>query len=183
MKYSQKSSSLEDVFFLQQDQQLINKLRELEKMQKSKETLREVSGIKNDHILEKLVNLNITPQAVAALAVVPLIEVAWADGHVDDKEKQVIISQIEKHGIKKGSTEHELTELWLSHRPDKNLLIAWTHLVQDICSKMNPTEKSDFRESLMHDTRVIANASGGFLGFGKVSKEEKLMLKKLEEAF
>jgi hypothetical protein len=178
-----RPSNLENAFFLEQDKLLIKKLAELKKMQESKETLRAVSGITNEHILEKLVNLNITPQSVAALTVVPLIEVAWADGHVDENEKSLILSQIEKHGIKKGSVEHDLTELWLTHKPDDHLLTAWAHLVEDICSKMNKTEKKEFQESLLRDTHAIANSSGGFLGLGKISKAEKAILKKLEHAF
>jgi len=183
MAFENRASALENAFFLEQDQLLIKKLQELKKLQESKDVLRQVSGITNDHILEKLVSLNITPQTVAALSVVPLIEVAWADGVIDEKEKATILSQIEKHGIKVGSTEYDLTSLWLSHRPEETLLLAWEHLVKDICSKMTDSEKKDFQESLMHDTLAIANASGGFLGFGKISKEEKMMLKKLEIAF
>jgi hypothetical protein len=71
---------LEDAFFLEEDRVLRERLRAMQNLAESKEALSSVSGITNDVILTKLVELNVKPETVAALAAVPLVEVAWADG-------------------------------------------------------------------------------------------------------
>ncbi len=82
--YSQK---LVDLFFREQDAILMEEYQRLAKMKETKAALSKVSGITNDKILQKLVDLDIRPEIAASLAMVPLIEVAWPDGRVDEKEK------------------------------------------------------------------------------------------------
>ena len=178
-----QAMALENAFFLQEDKKLIEKLQQMQKMQETKEALRAVSGIHNDHVLEKLVKLDIQPQTVAALAVIPLVETAWADGHVDQKERQAILSMVEGHGVKKGSIDHGLLEDWLGHKPSPKLLDAWVHYVEGLCQALTPEERNEFKETILHDVRAVAESSGGFLGLGKSSGPEKAMIQKLEKAF
>ena len=56
----QCTRDLESAFFLKEDQKLIAKLREMRKLEETKQNLSEVSGIKNDRILQKLVDLGNT---------------------------------------------------------------------------------------------------------------------------
>ena len=175
--------SLEDAFFLEQDRKLIEKRAELKKMQRNKEALAAVSGIKNENVLDQLVRLNVSPETLAALAVVPLIEVVWADGHVDEKERTVVIEHAQKQGILPGSIEHDLLERWLNQRPGDDLLVAWQHYVEAICERVTPEQRAILKQELLRDVRAAAEVSGGFLGFGAISPEEKAVLQKLEASF
>ena len=64
----------------------MERLRELKQREASRETLAKASGISNPAILDKLLDLGIRPEIVGALAVIPLVEVAWADGTLDGRE-------------------------------------------------------------------------------------------------
>lgn len=178
-----EATSLEDTFFLQQDRKIIEQLQQMQKMRQTREDLRAVSGIDNDHVLDKLVELEIEPQVVAALVAVPLIQVAWADGHVDEKERKTILALVEKHGIQDGTVEHELLESWLEHRPEAKLFEAWKHYIAGLCKALGADDRRQLKEELLGDVQAIAESSGGFLGLGKVSAEEKQMLARLEAAF
>ncbi|MBF0362349.1 MAG: TerB family tellurite resistance protein [Oligoflexia bacterium] len=179
-------TSLEDAFFLKQDKILIEKLKQLEKMKKTKEEYKKVSGINNDHVLQKFIDLDIPVDIVACLAVVPLIEVAWADGNVDDKEKKYILENSEKFGVSKQGIELELIERWLQHRPETKLLDAWFNYIHGICENMSPQEKEEFKKVVLEHIYEIANVSGGLFNTGignKISKKEKEVIGKLENAF
>jgi hypothetical protein len=176
-------SSLEDVFFFEQDRTLIERRMELRKMAESKEVLATVSGIANQAILERLVHLNVRPETLAALALVPLIEVVWADGEVDEKERAMVLEHATSQGIALGSIEYELLERWLAHRPEGSLLNAWQHYVQGLCECLSPSEGEILKEELMRDVRKAAESSGGFLGMGRISGQEKQVLAKLESSF
>src|SRR5512138_3311508 len=113
---------LEDAFFLEQDRKLIARRAELARLAETKEALASVSGIKNQDVLQHLVELNVRPETLAALSAVPLVEVVWADGHVDDEERKVVMQFAAAQGITEGSVARELLERWLAQRPPAKLL-------------------------------------------------------------
>ena len=175
--------TLEDEFFRREDGRLMQRLRELKQRETSREALAKASGISNQAILDKLLDLGIRPEVVGALSVVPLVEVAWADGTLDAQEKRAILDRAEKSGIAPGSTDHDLLRSWLDHKPEAKLLTSWTHLVQGICEHLSGEQVTALRAGLVERTRGIAKASGGLFGVGSVSTAEEEMIRQLESAF
>jgi hypothetical protein len=181
---TQIGSRLEDAFFHKQDQKLIEKRRQLKQLEETKQKLSELSGVKDDAILKRMIDLNIRPETLISLLMVPLVEVAWADGEVDEKEKHAILSAAEKKGIGKGGVEHEVLERWLAHKPEPELLEAWIQYTRTLCESMKPAGREALKNDLLGRARAVAEATGGFLGLGKkISDEEEAMLRKLETAF
>lgn len=180
-----RRSQLEEAFFQEQDRKLMEKLRELEKMKHTKEEFARISGIRDEAVLQRFVDLNLSPAVVAALSAIPLIEVAWADGHVDPKESEAVLKAAEALGFAKEGLEYQLLANWLTHKPAAALLDAWTHYIGDLCQRLSPAERDSLKMELLDHARTVAEAAGGgFLGLvSRVSKEEKAMLKTLEAAF
>ncbi len=174
--------SLEDAFFLEEDKRLLEQLRTLRAMQETKESLAKASGIDNNAVLEKLVKLDIRPETVASLALVPLVEIAWADDVVDEKEKAAILNASTSF-FNAGSIDHGILKQWMTHRPPARLLKAWAHYIQGLCERLTPEEKEGLRQNLLGHAEMVAKASGGLLGIGAISRAEKAMLNKLEQAF
>jgi tellurite resistance protein len=184
MVFSEQARTLEDAFFLKEDQKLVENLRNLKKMQETQAALAQVSGIQDEQVLKRLVELDIHPEVVAALAVVPLVEVAWADGDVDAQERAAILKIVEQSGVAPGGIEYQLIDEWLTHRPEPRLLEAWKHYVEGLCGSLNPEERGAFKQAFLANTRQVAEASGGFFGLSsKVSKSEAQVLAQLENAF
>jgi hypothetical protein len=175
--------SMEDLFFYENEQRLIEARRELKQMQETKENLAKVSGIQNDAVLEKLVALNMRPETLATLFAIPLIEVAWADGEMHAKEREELFRFAEKAGLRNKSVDREIMAAWLKQKPDPALMEAWVHYIQALSLQLSKEECRALRDDVLADARVIAQAAGGFLGFGKLSNEEQSMLVKLEAAF
>ena len=175
---------LEDRFFLEQDRILVEKLRELRKMEENRQALSAVSGITNQKVLQKLVELGIQAEIVASLAVVPLVEVAWADGRIEEKERKAVMEASTANGLAKGSPDHALLERWLVHRPEPELLEAWTHYIEGLCELMAPEEREALKTELIDRARRVADAAGGFLGLtSRISEAEQRMLDTLSQAF
>jgi uncharacterized tellurite resistance protein B-like protein len=175
---------LEDIFFSKQDKILIDKLHQIEKMKETKKVLAQVSGITNDDILQKLVDLNIRPEIVASLALVPLVEVAWADGKVDEKEKTAVLEAAGHSFVSKDSPDFDLLKRWMERKPDATLLEAWEHYMKGLCEKLTPHQKNALKKDLLGHARQVAEAAGGILGLGgKMSKSEQEILAKLESPF
>jgi hypothetical protein len=181
--FQNSTRRLEEAFFLEQDKILIERLRAMKKMAESKDALRAVSTIENDAVLTRLVELDIKPEIVAALAVVPLVEVAWADGKIERGEREAVQEHARSQGIAEGSIEDALLERWLEHRPEPRLLEAWQSYIQGLCEQLSPTERGLLKDELLRSTRSTAAASGGWLGLGRISAREQAVLDRLVASF
>ncbi|NTV51819.1 MAG: hypothetical protein HGA76_02220 [Candidatus Firestonebacteria bacterium] len=176
-------SKLENLFFHSQSRELLKKQEQLKKMEETKESLRSISGIHDDVILQKLVDLNIRPDTLASLALVPCIMIAWADGRVDAAEKKAALAAVGQLGWNPADIDYALLEHWLKRKPPETLFEAWQHYVAGTCGKLSDDEIRRFKHELLAPAGLVAKSSGGFLGLGKISPQEKEMLLKLEQAF
>jgi hypothetical protein len=175
--------TLEDEFFRKEDERLMERLRELRAKATSREALAQASGITSESILDRLVELGVRPEVLSALSIIPLVEVAWADGSMDAKERQLILDGAEKSGIATGSPGHDLLRSWLERKPEPKLLTAWTEMVRGLCERMTPAQTESLRAGLVERARAVARASGGVLGIGSMSAAEQDMIQQLESAF
>ncbi len=178
------SKQIEDAFFAKEDQNLIENFKRLQKMNKTKKELSAASGIKNETVLEKLASLGVRPETLASFTIIPLIEVAWADGGPDPQERKAILAMVDKNGLfKKGDTNYELVKQWLTRQPKPEMFTAWNTYIQGLCRHLPPEGKNILREEIITNAKIIAESSGGFLGIGNISTAEEGVIKKLEAAF
>jgi hypothetical protein len=176
--------TLEDAFFRKRDAILTEQFHKMEKMKQTKQALQKVSGISDQKVLDKLVALNVRPETLASLAMVPLVEIAWADGSVSDEERDATLKAAVKNGFAKGSIDYALIESWLARRPSDSMFEAWTQYIRGLCANLNKTQIAHLRDELIGHARDIAETSGGFLGLiSKISKTEKAMIGRLKAAF
>lgn len=176
-----RGRSLEDEFFRREDQRMMKRLNDLRTAEATAEALAKASGITKPAVLKKLMELGIRAETVAALSIVPLVEVAWADGTLDAKERRTIV---DRAGIARDSTAGALLQAWLDHRPDPKLLTAWTQLIQGMCEQLDADGAARLKTELLERASAVAAASGGLFAVGsKVSRSEAAMLARLEAAF
>jgi hypothetical protein len=176
-----RGKSLEDEFFRREDKRLIERLKELKAAEATRDALAKASGVTRPAVLDELMGLGIRAETMAALFAVPLVEVAWADGTLDAKERRAVV---ERAGVARDSMPGALLEAWLDRRPDPRLLAAWTHLVQGMCEQLDADGVARLKTGLLERAAAVAAASGGLLAVGsKVSHSEAAMLARLEAAF
>ena len=169
--------ALEEAFFTKENARLLEQLRE----RKKREALREVVQIKDDAFLDRLIELGINPETVLALTLVPLTTVAWADGKLEDRERDAVIKAAVEKGISTGTPGHQLLETWLSQRPDKELFESWKRYVGGIWETFTEEERRQMRKSTLDLALAVAESAGGFLGLtSKVSGSERAVIKELE---
>ena len=149
-----RGRDLEDEFFHREDQRLIGRLNELKAVETTREALAKASGITRPAVLDKLVALGIRAETVTALFMVPLVEVAWADGTLDAKERRALLDRTGDSGVARGSAEYALLDVWLDRRPDPKLLTAWTHLVQGMCEQLGPDGAAHLNAGLLERARA-----------------------------
>ena len=175
----ERGQSLEDEFFRREDKRLLARLEELRKTEANRAALSQASGITRPELLDRLLHLGVQAQTLAAVSIVPLVEVAWADGALDATERRAVLEHAAHAGIVSGSPAYGLLEAWLEHRPTPQLLEAWKQLVFAIREEIGPEEAARLKAEIIDRARLVARASGGVLGIGKVSSAEAAMLERL----
>ncbi len=179
-----RGHSLEEAFFKQKDNELIEQRKKIAALKQDRDALTEISGIKNPAILDKLIKLEITPSVLASLTILPLVQVAWADGRIDPKERKAVLDETVRGGFAEGSIDYALLNAWLKEKPEPKFLEAWLHFIQGLKEVMDAKEMDDLKHELLDRAKKVAESAGGFLGMtSKISEEEKAVLKKMEDAF
>ncbi len=175
---------MEDSFFRQRDQELLQALREETASKQRRQALSEASGIVDGDLLDRLHELNVSRETLAALCLVPLIAVAWADGTIDAKERRAVLDAAEQKGIAGEHPGYQLLESWLKQKPDAKLLASWKGYVATLSQTLNEAAANALKQDILGRARAVAEAAGGLLGLGnRVSKPEQAALDDLEQAF
>ncbi len=181
---SDRRKALEDEFFAKENERLRERLQERSELSDVKEELQQVTGIQDEAILDRLAELGVKADTLAAISLVPLVEVAWADGRLQENEKGALLSAARDAGIDQRHPAYELFDNWMIHRPAPQMLDAWVAYVRGLSAHLDAEQRSDLREKLLGRARQVARVAGGFLGLGKrVSAEEEAVLGMLERAF
>ena len=173
-----RGRALDDAFYPERAEALRAQLRERERA--AVDALREASDVADEATLETLAGLGIRPETLAALTMIPIVEVAWADGTMDEREREAILSGAESTGIERGTPSHGLLGIWTEDRPAPALREAWISFMQALLAELGPKQRERLREKLIARARAVAEAAGGTLGLGAISREEGAVLEALE---
>jgi len=175
--------ALEDSFFAKENERILKELRAASARENKKKEFREYLNIDNDEFLDALVDLEVEPETLVAFTLVPLVEVAWADGEIQPKERDAIIKAAVDRCVDEDSPTAQLLRNWLQTPPDPLLLEIWESYIAELKKSVGDSALAHMKSSVIGRARAIAEAAGGFLGVAAISAAEKKMLDKLEWAF
>jgi tellurite resistance protein len=178
----ERRRSLENEFFAEQDKKLLEKMRSELRALEARRQLTQVTGIAEEKVLQDLIDLGIQAEALAAVGMIPMIEVAWADGAISDDERARVLNFADANGIKTGTASHALLAQWLKRRPEAKFLKSWKAYVAELRKVMSPESFAKIRDMAWDRCNAVARASGGILGVRKVSKGEEAKLAEIAHA-
>ncbi len=178
----QKWFQLEEQFFKGVDRQLMQKLKNEMETAKTAEEIIRVTGINNPHLAEEMAKLHVTVETLAAFRLAPMVAVAWADDRIEENERYTITKAAEESGIAADEPAMALLDTWTKQRPSDELIDAWCEYAAALSSSLAEAHRATLRAEIVEQVHAVAEASGGFLGFGSVSPSEKAMIKRIEAA-
>jgi len=181
--FKQREIGLEEAFFKERDQQLLQKLRgELTEFAERRK-VGHVTGIVEEHVLDSLVKAGVKSETLAAVGLIPIVEVAWCDGSVAPEERDAVLNAAVAHDIHEDSASYALLKRWLDERPDPQIVAAWKEYVREL-AKISPKETIAAMKKVMLDrAHRVAAAAGGFLGLSTISKHEHAKIEELAQAW
>ena len=179
-----RQRALEEEFFRRQDAVLLERRRSKEAQHAAHTALATASRITDEALLDQLVAMGITADTLVALSLVPLAEVAWADGRLDASEKRAILTAAQTAGLEADSSGYRLVESCLSERPPARLRELWRHYIAGVCAALPEAGRNRLKHELLRQASTVAEAAGGFKGlFSKVSVQEAALLDEIAMAF
>ena len=178
-----KAKALEDSFFANENARLLQDLREATAREEKKKEFQEYLNIENEEVLDALVELAVEPETLVAFTLVPLVEVAWADGEIQPTERDAIIKAAIERGVAEGSPTCSLLRNWLETPPDPKLIDTWRGYIEELMGSLSKSTRAQMKTAILGRARGIAEAAGGFLGIASISAAEKEKLEELEWAF
>lgn len=122
---------------------------------------------------------------VELLPLVPLVKVAWAEGRITRRERELIFSAAERMGIEPGSVLYQRLNDWLELHPTDDFYLASLERLHSDLQKMPEEERLLRHLDLLSDCVNIAEASGGTsrypAGGPRVCDEEIAAVKRIAE--
>jgi hypothetical protein len=169
--------SKEEEYFRQVELESIEKMRRQAELEADRRLLAQAAGVADEEIVEQLEALGYTHQNVVLLHLVPLVQVAWADGNVTNRERRKIAEASQLLGVTEGSLPYRQLMNWLDHQPSEEFFEKTLWVIRRKLKTLTQEEQKDSRRKLMFHCTTVASASGSFWGIGsKICQAEKRLL-------
>ena len=173
---------LEEEYFRKQDQELIEKMRKAAAADEAQRALGARSGITDPALLREIEQLGFTPDTVGLLPLMPILQVAWAEGGVSPEERKLILDVARTRGIAEGSPADRQLAEWMTQKPAQEVFSRATRLIGAMLSAHSAEAGALTADDLVKYAESIAAASGGIFGLNKISKEERAAIAQIQSA-
>ena len=130
----------------------------------------------DESLLVVLQEAGVTPDRLALLHLAPLVEVAWAEGEVTRRERELILAMAERRGAEPGDPVHTQLKEWLDADPGAEFLDRMDRGTRALLDTLEPVARDAARTDLLKCCTLVAEAAGGILGMAAVSPEERQAL-------
>lgn len=177
--FEQRGKALEDLFYAKVDQELLAKMRESSAVDSDVAKLSELTGLSCKSTLAQLKQHGVTSESAAALRLVPLVEVAWGDGRIEESERSQVLLAASKNGISEDSEAGALLANWLQHKPSADLMDSWCEYAKALIAKLDSDSAANLRNAVVDEMQRVATSAGGLLGWGAVSKGESEIMQRV----
>ena len=178
--FADRGRSLEEEYFRKKDRELIDRMRQAATAAQARADMGARTGLTDPQLLDELQALGFTPDTVALLPLIPVVQVAWAEGGVTAAERALIVKLARTRGIDQGSAADLQLADWLDRRPSEEVFSRATRLISAMLA--SPGQERLSADDLVRHCESIATASGGIFGINKVSPEERQLLASIADA-
>jgi hypothetical protein len=169
----------EEDYFRRKDRELLEKMRAAAAADQTRKELGTATGIEDPALLQELESLGFTPGTIALLPLVPVLQVAWAEGGVSAAERAMIVNLARQRGVQGGSAADAILTEWLDTRPAEDTFRKASRLIAAMLDQPAAGGQQLSADELIRYCEQIASASGGLFGIGKVSAEERAALEQI----
>ena len=164
--FKDRERANEAAYFRQQDARLLETLRQRAPLDEIAKALGEKLQLDNPELLERVRLLGLKPETAPALLVAPLVQVAWSDGSVTNKEAETVLRLVQHRGVEADTPPYGQIIAWLESRPSDELFDTAVEILKYGFSVLTEAEQEVRIKKIVEACHEVAEASGG--GLAKV---------------
>src|SRR5262249_57536451 len=95
--FEKRGIYLEEAYFGKKEFALLEKLRGVFQRKVDKESIRKAAGVTDEELLDRMVEIQLNGEMMAAFQLYPLVEMAWADGDLSEKDARTVLPPPQTH--------------------------------------------------------------------------------------
>ncbi len=177
--FEQIARGSEETFFRKKEAELLAELRRKVEAERTRRGLAQELNLFDERMLAALAELGFTREVLVLLHVVPLLQVAWSDGSMSKNERAKILELAALRDIVPGTPAYLKLLPLLERRPPDEAFAACGRVIRAMFSSWPEAERRAIETNLPAYAEAVARASGGFLGIGAISAEERAALTRI----
>lgn len=178
--FGNRERALEDEYFWKKDHEIIERLREKGRLEAERGELQAQLGIVDEQVLTDLQAAGFAPESLGLLHLIPLVEVAWAEGDVTPRERELVLALAARRGITEGTPPYRQLNEWLDRCPDARFFEVAYEAIRGMLSRLDATARAQTEHDFLEWATKVAEATGGILGMVPACRDERECIKQIE---
>jgi hypothetical protein len=142
------------------DQEGIDRRQQLEDAAYERRLIADAIGVDAQDVLVQLQVVGYRADTIALMELAPALEIAWADGQISPRERDVILQIGARNGVTVGSLVYGHLNCWLDSPPSDYLFDASIRAIRVMLASLEPDVRDALRRKLVADYTAVAVASG-----------------------
>ena len=148
-------------YFRKQDEKLLLKIRERAALAEVAQALAEKLRVDSPELVKRVLELGLTRDTGTAILLAPLVQVAWAEGSVSRREREVVLELAASRGVEPGSGAHAQLVAWLERRPSDALFETALEVMKAGLAVLPDSEREERVREIVEACQRVAEATGG----------------------
>ena len=161
--FHERALGEEAQYFRKLDEKLLLKMRERAALEEVAQALAEKLRVDNPELVNRVLDLGLTRDTGTAILLAPLVQVAWAEGSVSRREREVVLELAASRGVEPGSGAHAQLEAWLGRRPSDALFETALEVMKAGLAVLPDDEREERVRQIVDACKRVAEATGGGL--------------------
>jgi hypothetical protein len=157
--FKEREHAMEATYFHAHDAKLIDALRQKSNLDGISTALAKKLAIDRPDLLQRVREFGVTALTAAAFLLMPLIEVAWADGSVNRWTRAAVLESARAGGIPVDSPAYRQLLDWLEVRPANIVFATALEIIACGIAVLKPQDRTDRINSICDACSGVAAAS------------------------
>ena len=173
---------LEETYFRKQDERKLDQMHARTETEADRARMAEITGLQDEDAITALQEMGFTSETVDLLHLLPLVEVAWAEGAPANRERELIFKLARARGIREGGEADQILDKLLTDQPSGRFFETTLHATRVLLEALPEEKRVRSRENIIAYCNEIAGIMyGGILGHAQIPDEERRLINHIAE--
>lgn len=148
-------------------------------IERHRQLMGQAIGVFDHELLTDLQFGGFTAETIVLLELAPLVQIAWADGAVSARQRDVICQIATRELVGQDTPAHDRLAAWLECCPPDDVFDVSLFAIHAKLDRLEPAVQATLQRKFVSDCTAVALAADSVLGDHKISMEEGRVLARI----